>query len=408
MSNKKKIIYLDAVYPLPINNGGKKGSWAFIKEISKTPDFDFTLIVGKSKNDEDLLQNTGINYKVFEHDYSDFKQSVSQKISMFLNFILKKDDALLPLRFENTKCAKYLESQTPDIVILDSIRSYNMLPANFKKILMTNKKDKKTKFIYISQNAEFQYIKDLGKLEGIFSFKKYLYLFDVYKTKHLEKKIMQNTDGVIFVSKTDEALFKNKLKITPKKSIYAPPLLDKKEKLWNYSPNKTLLFVGAYDFLPNIDAIKWICKELSPKLLESDNEIKIFIAGTSKKNIDFKIPSNVEFLGFVTDKKLELLHLTSNLYICPIIYGAGVKVKLLDAISYQMPIASTQISLDAISFISPKAIIDRQNNAQTAQNIHNLLNDKTALLEFQKSTYGNIESYYEARINELNRFLASV
>jgi glycosyltransferase involved in cell wall biosynthesis len=54
--------------------------------------------------------------------------------------------------------------------------------------------------------------------------------------------------------------------------------------------------------------------------------------------------SHIQFLDFVPD--LEPLMTTSAALIAPIVYGTGVKTKILDALYYGLPIISTQNGVD--------------------------------------------------------------
>jgi len=156
--------------------------------------------------------------------------------------------------------------------------------------------------------------------------------------------------------------------------------------------SKSLLFVGSAKYFPNKDAIAWLVNELMPKIKKIDPTIKLHIVGSYK--IDFtnnEICENVIFEGFVSNKELELSHLNADLFICPVVLGAGIKVKLLEASSYGIPILATKESLSGIDFLNNAAIPFNRNDTNLAKYICELLSNRTLLQDLSTKAVNQLQ-----------------
>ncbi|ELY1993147.1 glycosyltransferase family 4 protein [Flavobacterium psychrophilum] len=99
-----------------------------------------------------------------------------------------------------------------------------------------------------------------------------------------------------------------------------------------------LIFVGS-DNPFNIKAIHWFLENVYPLL---PIQIKICIVGRVSNNVsDYK---NIEKHIFVED--LSSFYNQSKIAICPMLEGTGIKIKVVEALSYGLPIAGTLKSID--------------------------------------------------------------
>ena len=246
---------------------------------------------------------------------------------------------------------------------------------------------KKYKLIYIPHNIEYVYEKTLAKLETNIILKILKYI-DAIKMKHIEKLVLKKADKIVCISTSDYNVIS---KIYKDKTLLLPHKIDLSPEKWSGTKNKTLFFCGAFYFHPNREAIEWILNELAPIL---SKDIKIKIAGKETDKIPKRmIKDNVEILGYVLKEELYNLYKTSSAFICPIIYGSGVKIKVTEALGYGMPIMATKESLEGLDYINIKPLIDRKDLQKTKQNIEELLNNQEELQSYSADLINQIETY---------------
>jgi len=103
-----------------------------------------------------------------------------------------------------------------------------------------------------------------------------------------------------------------------------------------------LLFNGAFNYSPNIDALKNITDFINALLLErKDLPYSIIICGRDiPAEISEKKYPNIIFAGFVDN--ISLYFKGTDVFLNPIREGGGIKTKLVEALGYNMNVVSTE------------------------------------------------------------------
>lgn len=110
-----------------------------------------------------------------------------------------------------------------------------------------------------------------------------------------------------------------------------------------------MLMVGAYTYGPNADGANFFIDEVLPLIRAALPKAELWLVGAGSEALaSFKAsPPNVRFLGFVDD--LAAVYKEARLVICPIRYGGGTRVKLIEAAAWGKPIVTTTIGAEGLS-----------------------------------------------------------
>ena len=110
----------------------------------------------------------------------------------------------------------------------------------------------------------------------------------------------------------------------------------------------TLLFLGSFRHVPNVEALEWFVHQVFPKLLEKRPGVRLILIGSDAppRHSLPDIP-NIELVGFVDDVRDALGEYA--VFICPILTGSGVRVKLLEAFAAGIPVVSTGIGAEGLT-----------------------------------------------------------
>ncbi len=107
-----------------------------------------------------------------------------------------------------------------------------------------------------------------------------------------------------------------------------------------------LCFLGAFKVKHNLDAVRWFCREVFPLILRDVPDVEFHIFGYGNEDRRDEIPPhpNVKVIGYVEDAERTLSDY--RLFVCPMLYGAGMKGKMGVAAGVGTPIVTTTIGAE--------------------------------------------------------------
>ncbi len=110
----------------------------------------------------------------------------------------------------------------------------------------------------------------------------------------------------------------------------------------------TILFLGSFRHLPNQAALKWFAGSVLPKIREKRPDARLIVVGSDPPpRYAFPAVGAVELRGLVEDVREPLSRYAA--FVCPILSGSGVRVKLLEAFASGIPVVSTHLGAEGIA-----------------------------------------------------------
>jgi O-antigen biosynthesis protein len=180
---------------------------------------------------------------------------------------------------------------------------------------------------------------------------------DADETKRLktaELSCYHAADAVVAVSEPDKLILLEEdkdlyIEVIP--LIYAMPDRVKIDKV-----PKSLVFVGNFNHDPNADAMRYFCGDVFPRVLQREPDARLKIIGADPPpELKQLSSSRVEVLGHVADLRSHLL--SSHISVAPIRYGAGLKVKIGEAMSYALPVVTSSVGADGFGFTAGEDVL---------------------------------------------------
>jgi glycosyltransferase involved in cell wall biosynthesis len=144
------------------------------------------------------------------------------------------------------------------------------------------------------------------------------------------------------------------------------------------SPEPVLLFVGAFGWTPNLQAIEFFLARCWPRVHAAVPGARLKVVGRMPELIPSyaRKPAGVEFAGFVPD--IAAAYHEARVVICPIISGGGTRVKLVEAAAFGKPIVSTHVGAEGLDFDDGQHALLRDDPDQFADACIRLLQDEHA------------------------------
>jgi len=157
----------------------------------------------------------------------------------------------------------------------------------------------------------------------------------------------------------------------------------------------TMLFVGSFRHDPNRIAVDWFVREALPHILEQEPEAKLIIAGSDPPppHAYADYAANLELQGYVEDIRDPLARYA--VFVCPILSGSGVRVKLLEAFAAGIPVVSTFVGAEGLTNTDGAICALADDAAAFAGRVLDLLRDPAAAAEMAARARAEVERNWD-------------
>jgi len=270
--------------------------------------------------------------------------------------------------------------------------NYDLAWFNYMKMMPSSLPKSRTRIIVDMHDMQSARIKadvlpTLPKLRRA----KYLKVFINSEIKSLNK-----CDLAISISpvetKAIEETYKPKAKVVTLKATDDPRFGYSRKRVHDIS------FIGS-NSAPNVDGLVWFIEQVLPIVAEALPRTRFLIQGnvTRGKIVKGAIANSsyrymIKQQGFV--ESLASVYGESKVMVCPIRYGTGMKIKVVEAMAYGKAIVGTSIAFEGIDISEGLACHDDADGF--AASVITLIKDEDARRSAEKAaalTFANQHSY---------------
>ena len=137
----------------------------------------------------------------------------------------------------------------------------------------------------------------------------------------------------------------------------------------------TMLFLGSFRHLPNQEGLNWFTQKVLPAVLRHKPRARLVIVGSEPppRHSLPPLPDNIELRGFVEDVREPLGRYA--IFVCPILSGSGMRVKLLEAFAAGIPVVSTPLGAEGLTEKDGEICALAEDPAEFARKILELFDD---------------------------------
>ena len=208
----------------------------------------------------------------------------------------------------------------------------------------------------------------------------WIYAREATRLQRYEARVADKFDAGLFVSRPEAALFNRFVPGYEDKIGYAEngvdlDLFDPNAALKSpYSENEqTLVFVGAMDYWPNVDAVLWFVKELLPAIRKQAPDVTFYVVGGSPSSTVSTLAKEdgVVVTGRVDDVRPYVAHATVS--VAPIRIARGVQNKVLESMAMGRATVVTKAALEGIDAVPGRDLILAGDDSSFVQSVCDLL-----------------------------------
>jgi glycosyltransferase involved in cell wall biosynthesis len=315
-------------------------------------------------------ENIPVDFRVAANYQSVFRNTDVTALGAFANMFSR--DSYFVSRFFFEDYAEALKRKLNEVKF-DIVQIEGVFMAVYLPII---REYSKAKVVLRSHNIEYviweRYIQSSSnKLKNLY--------INIQKNrlKKFEIDVFNNVDAIVPITSVDGDALQQ---IVPNKPIHSSITgidLRKYPAIAAAKVPSSIFYFGSMDWLPNLEAVEWFksnCWEQVKRNTSAD--LKWIIAGLNMPAHILAYADNddrIETIANVPDA-FEFYQ-TYNIQLAPILSGSGLRIKLVEGISYGKPIITTAIGMEGLGCTNDKELRIADTAASFASNVIELAND---------------------------------
>ena len=330
-----KILFISARLPYPLNNGAKIRAYHLLKSLARRHQVTLLTFYG----------NEG------ERSYFPEIESLGVRIVPVLNSKIDKQVGIREL-LQNVSSPLPLTVQkysTPVMgEMIGSILSegYDVVHCEHLHVAHYLWNIPQIRKVMDAHNVEAQIAERHAAVEGN-PLKRFILKWNFRKMLEYEMKSVRSMDLVLAVSGNDQATFK-------KQGGDNARVLENGVDLSYFLPqespdNRKSVFVGSMDWAPNVDGVIYFVGEILPLIRSVHPDFELSVVGKEPHQHLIALTASDPLLhvtGTVDDVRPYIAD--ASVYIVPLQFGGGTRLKILEAFAMGKAVVSTSLGCEGI------------------------------------------------------------
>lgn len=376
-----KLLVLCTQSPLPPNSGTSLRTWGWIRSLIGSLDLALVVLT-RSKEETNALQKLVGSCAFLDIIHS--PRHHARRVKDLVRSLASGAPYLIQTTHEPDMARAVrmrIEKWRPDVVQAEHIGAAPLLVQALTR---------RVPAIYSAHNvesrilcgAEAQWVDPLQKLQATMM-------------KKAESNLAGRVDAVVAVSEEEASWFR---RFTERVHVIANAVDpdDYPFTLPRPVEHPVLLFVGHLGFAPNIDAARVVAQEIFPRVRDVLPNVSCTIAGKNPPRSIRALAGNGVCVRANFDDAASLWR-SGSVLVCPLRWGAGSRLKLLEAAAYGVPIVATPVSAAGLAFQQGKDYIEAATPAELSQSVIQLLRDPAGVCSLARNARKTVERFHSWR-----------
>jgi glycosyltransferase involved in cell wall biosynthesis len=330
-----------------------------------------------------IKENDRIYLKQFNNEYQNKIQEsfffYLDKKRNALNFLLSLFAGLPLSMYRNYD--KEIKSQVDQLIAKNN---FDLVFCDYLIMTMYLSKDVYGKTIFNDNNAEYMIWKRFARVEKniikrtIATFESFrLFCYEIAQCKKVSMVIAAHEDINHLKPHAKNAGFTVINHLGNDDLLREPNIINRQVH--------NLLFVSTLTWEANRQGIRWFVEKIYPIIKDRIPDVSLYIIGKyDKPFLSNNNDQSIHILGFVPD--LRETYSSAEIFICPLQFGSGTKIKLLDAMYCGLPIVTTSVGAESIALVDGENCFIADTEQGFAEKTIKLLNNQVLWEKFSKGS----------------------
>jgi glycosyltransferase involved in cell wall biosynthesis len=378
-----KILMLTPYLPYPLLSGGQIRTYNLLKKLADKHEITLFALI---KNDQKRrhiphLEKFCKKVKVFKRSEKPFtvKNIVKTAFSSYPFLVMRNH---VPEVIEAVKTE--LATEQYDLIHAETFYMMPHLPQT------------KIPIILVEQTIEYLGYESYAKKR--WRPLRWLLNLDIAKIKHWEKFYWQLADKLVVMSDEDQAYIQRFVD-EPDKVVVISNGVDTqwfKQKPQKLPSKPTILYVGTFKWLPNIEAVSFLVEKIWPQIKQTlpDAQLKIVGNAPTKEIKAYGAQDDsIEVTGRVEDIRDAFKQ--AHVLLAPVFSGKGTRYKILEAMASGTPIVATPTAVEGLKLSHGQQVLVGQDAQSLANLTLKVLNDPVLWKQLSQAGQAFVEQYYD-------------
>jgi len=225
--------------------------------------------------------------------------------------------------------------------------------------------------------------------------RRFYFRLQARRMEALERQVCRQVAHVIAVSDADARLMRSRFGVSRVSVVPTGVDLDYFAPPQAAAPTKDLVFVGAMDWLPNIDGILFFVRQVLPLIRRRHPHCTLTVAGRNPapeiRALARQDPL-IQVTGTVEDIRPYLWR--SAVSIVPLRIGGGTRLKIYESMAARVPVVSTSVGAEGLDIHSPEHFLRADTPADFAHACLELLQAPAQRARLSQSAWTWIAERY--------------
>ena len=203
------------------------------------------------------------------------------------------------------------------------------------------------------------------------------------EVRELELEMMLESDVVISYNETEHAVIQSHTD-NAVNVMKCPWVVQTPNSFPRFNKTEGLAFLGGFKHPPNREGMEWFGAEVMPLIENNGIELSVYGAAMDHKFKESMREQGIKAVGYIDH--LEDLYTKHRIFIAPLLSGAGIKGKVINALSYGIPTILTPMAAEGIGLRHGHDCMIARTPREWAESINKLYHDATLWESISKAS----------------------
>jgi glycosyltransferase involved in cell wall biosynthesis len=158
---------------------------------------------------------------------------------------------------------------------------------------------------------------------------------------------------------------------------------------------ETIVFSGKMSYHANISMVKYLVGEVMPRVWESRPEVLLMIVGKDPPSDVKSMAGDPRVIVTGTVKDIRPYLWQATVAVVPLVYGAGIQNKILEAMATETPVVTTSKAISALQALPGRDILVADTSTDFSIEILRLAGNKSSRMEVAKMGLQYVQKHHD-------------